>query len=877
MRNPRRYLMPLLIVLLLAAQMMNPVTAHADDGTPPTTAKSMEGEVSTPPEEADEAEDEASEGEEASVAEENLDEEEAPVEETTTRNEPVKTNETEDEVPSEGEVPEGIETAAEDEKSTEEPAETNEAEDHVPTEGEVPEGEEIATEDGNPSEEPLAEEITSVDEAETPQEDLTVAEVLEQAPEGTEIVVLNEEGGVEPLATQEAAEIVITGDPIWCPDTVAPQAGIGGCTDPGVNNANYDPTSLASLLTYLDANEPSTAGMIWVEDSYHSSVNDAAVSSFIIDGTSFTTMKDFAFTIQGGWNGISGSKSITGTSTFDGDRMVIKNWKNDVTINNILIKDVDNKKDLVALRVETTGNINLDYVEIKNNDDRGARLVNAGGSGNVTVNNSKFNQNGDTGLLAVSNGDITLNQVLADGNGWRGVALDNAFGSGKVAITSSTFTDNDAIGLHVLSTGEISASDLTASDNDRTGAYLDNCGFIGFACFGSGTDSITLTGTNVFNGNKNDGLVAFSNSDITLNNVTANNNDCHGTYLYSDVGAITMAGINAFNGNYEDGLWADAYLDISVKNITANKNNGTSSSDGAELYSDSGAITLTGTNTFNNNKDDGLEVDAVTGATISNVTANKNGEVGVDIYVDSGDISLTNVTAKYNAESGTRLEASGDSTVTNGKFECNGFYGANGSATSGTFNLNTINFGGNNLGPYAGSPTLSNVNSYLLNCNAKNKKTVVYPSKPINQVSASAGATNLDCDQYKGTQLNLPNGDFAYFPCPIQDSASLTALEPANTSDEYSPQSGLTAGVTKDGNAQEKLSKYITVSFVIPDGADVSSLAILYWNGSAWVEFSNDLDLGGGKMVGLGGFVNAEGTHFQARVNFTGDFVLVSK
>ncbi len=39
-------------------------------------------------------------------------------------------------------------------------------------------------------------------------EDLTVAEALEQAPEGTEIVVLNDEGEVEPLATEEAAEIV---------------------------------------------------------------------------------------------------------------------------------------------------------------------------------------------------------------------------------------------------------------------------------------------------------------------------------------------------------------------------------------------------------------------------------------------------------------------------------------------------------------------------------------------------------------------------------------------------------------------------------------------------------------------------------------------
>jgi len=33
----------------------------------------------------------------------------------------------------------------------------------------------------------------------------------------------------------------------------------------------------------------------------------------------------------------------------------------------------------------------------------------------------------------------------------------------------------------------------------------------------------------------------------------------------------------------------------------------------------------------------------------------------------------------------------------------------------------------------------------------------------------------------------------------------------------------------------------------------------------------------GGKTVGLGGFVNEDGTHFLARVNFTGDFLEVSK
>ncbi|MDK1081294.1 MAG: hypothetical protein QGD88_07420, partial [Anaerolineae bacterium] len=147
----------------------------------------------------------------------------------------------------------------------------------------------------------------------------------------------------------------------------------------------------------------------------------------------------------------------------------------------------------------------------------------------------------------------------------------------------------------------------------------------------------------------------------------------------------------------------------------------------------------------------------------------------------------------------------------------------------------------------------------------------------IHEVAASNGATELDCDQYKGTSLNLPNGDFAYFPCPIQGRASLSSLEPENLPNGISPHSGFTTAVTQGGNAKTVLSKYMTISFEIPAGADVSSLAIMYWDGSAWVELSNNLDLGGGKLVGLGGFLNPDGTHFQATVNFTGGFILVSK
>jgi hypothetical protein len=39
----------------------------------------------------------------------------------------------------------------------------------------------------------------------------------------------------------------------------------------------------------------------------------------VIDGGTFTTVKDYDLTIQGGWDGNSSSTNISGASTFTGD------------------------------------------------------------------------------------------------------------------------------------------------------------------------------------------------------------------------------------------------------------------------------------------------------------------------------------------------------------------------------------------------------------------------------------------------------------------------------------------------------------------------------------------------------------------------------
>ncbi len=124
----------------------------------------------------------------------------------------------------------------------------------------------------------------------------TVAAILTQAPAGTTLVVLDQNGNALPLATQAAAKTVKKGDPIWCPAGQKP--GGAGCT--------AAETTVASLIT--DLASESGAGTVYFESTY--STPDAT-----FDQVSMPGLTDL--TIQGGWNGKTGTHyKLSGVSAF---------------------------------------------------------------------------------------------------------------------------------------------------------------------------------------------------------------------------------------------------------------------------------------------------------------------------------------------------------------------------------------------------------------------------------------------------------------------------------------------------------------------------------------------------------------------------------
>lgn len=901
---PKRIFMPLLAILIVIVQVMNPVTVFADDEIPAETIEeTTAGE--TEPGEEDPSTDESGEG--------------------VTEPEP---NEMTEEITAGGT------------KHSEENPTTDESQ-----EGETEPETQLPPEPSDDDPETGQSDSSLVEEGSVPEEvDLSVAETLEQTPDGTEIVVVNGNGEVEPLATEQAAEIISQADPLWCPNTaLAPTPGSNGCS-PSF-------TTMTDLITWLTTNDPDAAGTIWIEDAYDSA--SEGVAGFTLDGSGYTKLDNNALTIQGGWNGISGSTAITGTSSFTGDYLHITNWNADVTLNDII---VDGAAD-TGVYVMTTGTVSLDNIQSNNNlydgievetpdnivtndltatqnGGWGARVYSNTPNHSVTMNGTNtFNGNSTGGLGASARSDLTLNSITANDNDGAGLAIQtftpesvvhltgvNVFNNNKVGwfttsgdstfvenitandndergiyffswydgnlnISNATMNGNGFHGLEAYSRGNIMLSDVTADGNGQHGVFLHDA-------FGNPTVSVTLTGTNSFSNNGYDGFRAITVSEaITLNNVTANDNGGYGVFLNNTASAtdagITISGTNVFNGNITYGLHITSDGVIHVNNITANENN----LDGAYLDNTSGntetGVNVTGSNFFNENSGVGLFIQSDGAINTANLTANQN-LVGVALdnststsnanvflsgtnsfnansiaglgIISDGDVDVYRVTTNNNY-SGVNIVTSGDVTITCSSIN-NETYGLN--VDSNSLTLSGLTFSGN-------STDISSTSTPVINIFECNPPTLT-PTKtsdflPIHEINTTGGASELDCDLYRGTKLILPNGDFAYFPCPIQDTASIYRLEnnvlPADLPSGTSYLSGFTTEVITDGISDSLPGIIMTISFSIPDDANLSSLTILYWDGVAWVEQT--------------GFVSEDGLSFHSFIDFTGSFVLVQK
>ncbi|MCC7119591.1 MAG: right-handed parallel beta-helix repeat-containing protein [Anaerolineales bacterium] len=497
---------------------------------------------------------------------------------------------------------------------------------------------------------------------ETPSEEIQPTSVLEQLPEDTEVIVLDESGEVTPLATTTAAQAIATGDPQWCPVGVTPNSS--SCTTAGQTSFAG---LLAELSTYNSGAGPNKAGVIWIEASYDSGTNDPGAPGFTLDGMVLTAMANYALTIQGGWTGVGKIVNQFDPSEFN-TALSILDWKGAVTINDIVVSGVASNpnpgKD-AALYVETVQSIALNRVQATGNSLSGAILDNGVGvtptkQYPVTVNNSAFNQNSGSGLYVYSVGAITIRNLVANFNGTDDSAIDyGAFITNWILFNGNPankpltigglnqFSGNIGTGLFVSSSNVVTLSNITASGNIGADAVDD-----GIGVKVDSSASIKMTGSNLFNDNGNNGLQLSSNGAITLNNINASNNGFNGAYVDNCLNSgantpctitgksVILTGANVFNANVQYGLAIVSGGAVTTSQVTANDNlvgAGVSidncATNGTACTNAPYAVTLSAPSVFLNNELDGLRIVTAGAVTLKGVTANDNNQYGV--YIDN--------------------------------------------------------------------------------------------------------------------------------------------------------------------------------------------------------------------------------------------------
>ena len=172
-----------------------------------------------------------------------------------------------------------------------------------------------------------------------------------------------------------------------------------------------------------------------------------------------------------------------------------------------------------------------------------------------------------------------------------------------------------------------------------------------------------------------------------MNSIAANNNVGNGAILDNDdlspgLANVTLTGTNSFKENRLGGLTISSDGMVTISNVTANDNGIVNSSGYGVNVDNSGAstpkaVTLTGTNQLNGNYSGGLKVISKGTITISNLTASFNFNKGVSLdNIASGTALPQNVTitgtSNTNNNTSAGLDVGTYGTISIGSITANG-------------------------------------------------------------------------------------------------------------------------------------------------------------------------------------------------------------
>jgi len=228
-----------------------------------------------------------------------------------------------------------------------------------------------------------------------------------------------------------------------------------------------------------------------------------------------------------------------------------------------------------GLEVVSAGAITVSKVTANENTEYGAYLYNDKSPllpGQVympiTILNSVFNNNEDSGAVIYSNRTITISSVTANGNSGGGLELDNEddFASSVILIGKNQFNGNTNNGLEIIGNGMVTISGVEAGDNGSDGLHVETY------------KQVTISNSWVY-GNVSNGIVVYY-APVTINNVTSMGNGYYGLDIeYVPVGGkvklynstIILNYAEGINVAFEDGVEG---VDFIMSNVNYFGNNG---------------------------------------------------------------------------------------------------------------------------------------------------------------------------------------------------------------------------------------------------------------------------------------------------------------
>ena len=358
-------------------------------------------------------------------------------------------------------------------------------------------------------------------------EEASLEELLSGIPDNTDVVILDENGTLIPLVTQAAADIIQEEDPLWCP--------VGAPLNSPLCRNFTGGSAISNMLADMrnNTNTYDENGVIYFTSTAGGSLALTNAGGSL--STDFALLRNFNLTLVGGWNGNTSSPVFSGQTSFGSNSLTIGTsgnpWVGNITLSNFVFNGVSSSN---AVTIYTTnGDITLNNVDVAQQ---------SGGN--------------NTALLNSNTGDITVqNGSSFDGN--------NSGNNQNKGFSADTNTGSITI------TGT-SGSSITFTDARGCGAFFGFCIIHSLVNYNGAT---------------------LSASTVTLNYVTANNNDLNGIQI-SNANLVTLNNVVATNNGTDFALLPDL-LDAGSGILV----NGTGST----------VVSVTG-GSFSNNERYGLEV-----------------------------------------------------------------------------------------------------------------------------------------------------------------------------------------------------------------------------------------------------------------------------